>query len=203
MHLIWGWGKYREFAWVAVGGRSRWAASARSQPGWTALAARPMMLRAVPLMLLASTWAQEPYPSIATTKTTSQGGSTVCLLERSYTPEISVPVGGKVHVRLYGELPRTQENYTYIHVCIRIQASATHCNQRGMCAASTVARDTWSFATSAFLQYSTRLFLQISTYMCRWVLSQSTGECSTDPTCIGNQVHILMYHMRFDNTEVS
>jgi len=74
-----------------------------------------MMLRAVPLMLLASTWAQEPEPRIATTKTTSQGGSTVCSL---YTPEISVPVGGKVHVRLYGELPRTQENYTYTYVYI-------------------------------------------------------------------------------------
>eukprot|EP00277_Geminigera_cryophila_P001328 CAMPEP_0179427436 /NCGR_PEP_ID=MMETSP0799-20121207/13386_1 /TAXON_ID=46947 /ORGANISM="Geminigera cryophila, Strain CCMP2564" /LENGTH=596 /DNA_ID=CAMNT_0021202485 /DNA_START=215 /DNA_END=2005 /DNA_ORIENTATION=+ len=27
----------------------------------------------------------------------------MCLLERSYTPEISVPVGGRVYVRLYGE----------------------------------------------------------------------------------------------------
>jgi len=78
------------------------------------------MLLAVPLMLLASTWAQEPYPRIATTKTISQDVSNMCLLERSYTPEISVPVGGRVYVRLYGELPRTKMNYTYRYTYVYI-----------------------------------------------------------------------------------
>jgi hypothetical protein len=62
-----------------------------------------MLTRVFPLLLLASTWAAEPFPRIFTSKTDINNLiQTSCLLSTSDQPAVAVPVGGKLHVKLYG-----------------------------------------------------------------------------------------------------
>lgn len=65
-----------------------------------------MLTRVFPLLLLASTWAAEPFPRIFTSKTDINNLiQTSCLLSTSDQPAVAVPVGGKLHVKLYGDCP--------------------------------------------------------------------------------------------------